>query len=349
MDMMRILVTTMPMRGHVDPTVPIVKELISVGHKVSCYIDGNFKSELEKLGICVIPAKSQFSYNPVDFTFFNFIGASREMIKQGKYVLVDWSIEQYKIIEPEIKKYKPDIILTDCLFFASLLLAKKYKIPCAVFGLIPYPGSFEGAVRYGVGWQPASTSPAKIVYKLANIVIDHFLLGKIYSHAKRRFHDKGIRCPFDKGHFYDSVIDLSDIYLQGSLKEFEYEIPNIPKKVKFIGPSIRVGSTRKPGWMTRFDDKSRPMVFATQGTVQNNPEFLLKSCIEALVDEDIDLIISSGRSDQPIQCSGKENLIIKPEVSYHHILPKCDVFVTNGGFGGVNLALKYGVPMAGPI
>lgn len=32
-------------------------------------------------------------------------------------------------------------------------------------------------------------------------------------------------------------------------------------------------------------------------------------------------------------------------VSYSDLLPHCDVFITNGGFGGVQLALSHGIPL----
>jgi UDP:flavonoid glycosyltransferase YjiC (YdhE family) len=32
-------------------------------------------------------------------------------------------------------------------------------------------------------------------------------------------------------------------------------------------------------------------------------------------------------------------------VSYHHVLPKADIFITNGGYNGVQQALSFGVPV----
>jgi UDP:flavonoid glycosyltransferase YjiC (YdhE family) len=33
------------------------------------------------------------------------------------------------------------------------------------------------------------------------------------------------------------------------------------------------------------------------------------------------------------------------KLQYHEIMPFTDIFITNGGFGGVQLALSYGVPL----
>lgn len=340
-----ILVTTMPMRGHVEPTVPIVKELASAGHTVYWFIDKGFESRLERLGIRVISTDNWFKYDPVDFTLLNPIGAAKTMIAQANYVLVDWCLQQYQTLDSKIDALGPDIILTDCVFFASLLLAEKHDIPCAVFGLIPYPGSSEATAPYGMGWQPAATTTGKIVRRLAKMAVDYGLLKQIYGYAAKRYSDQGVRCPLGERHFFDTVIDLSDIYLQGSLEEFEYALPNIPDKVSFIGPSLGEESANNHEWEVQLGKESRPVVFATQGSMQDNPKLLLQRCLDALRDEDLVLVIASSKGEELVSRSGKLKVIIREEVDYQSILPMCDVFITNGGFGGVNAALKHGVPM----
>lgn len=348
MDKIDILVTTMPMRGHIEPTVPIAKELASAGHRVSWYVHKEFESRLERLGIHVIRLENRFEYSPVDFTLRNFFEARRRMIAQAKDVFVDWSLEQYEFLDKVIAAHKPDIILTDCVFFVSLLLAEKHRIPCAVFGPIPYTGSSEGTAPYGMGWQPASTSLGKIIRRLAKIAFYYGLLRPIYGYAAKRCLDQGVRCPLGKEHIFDTVIDMSDIYLQGSLKEFEYALPDIPDKVAFIGPSLGEESVDEHAWIAQLGKEGRPVVFATQGSVQDDPELLLRHCREALEGQNLDLIIANRKlagNEELIQRSGKLTVIAKREVDYHGILPICDVFVTNGGFHGVNAALKHGVPM----
>jgi UDP:flavonoid glycosyltransferase YjiC (YdhE family) len=40
-----------------------------------------------------------------------------------------------------------------------------------------------------------------------------------------------------------------------------------------------------------------------------------------------------------------DNVRVERFVSYHHLLPRLDVMITNGGYNGVNAALASGVPL----
>jgi hypothetical protein len=61
------------------------------------------------------------------------------------------------------------------------------------------------------------------------------------------------------------------------------------------------------------------------------------------------VIVAAGRSDLEVislpQGRTPDNAKIVSFMLFEHILPKMDVFVTNGGFGPLNLALSKGVPM----
>jgi UDP:flavonoid glycosyltransferase YjiC (YdhE family) len=88
-----------------------------------------------------------------------------------------------------------------------------------------------------------------------------------------------------------------------------------------------------------------PVKWGATGTVQTNPKQLLTPCIKALCNEDVNLIISLGGSESNISSEGCSNVFIGKDIPYKHALSKCDVFITNGGFGGVNSALSKGVPL----
>ncbi|HEX4164825.1 MAG TPA: nucleotide disphospho-sugar-binding domain-containing protein [Bryobacteraceae bacterium] len=76
---------------------------------------------------------------------------------------------------------------------------------------------------------------------------------------------------------------------------------------------------------------------------------LIEPTIAALENEQMTVIVAVGRSDLEAislpQGRTPDNTKIENFIPFEHILPKVDVFVTNGGFGAVNLALSKGVPM----
>jgi UDP:flavonoid glycosyltransferase YjiC (YdhE family) len=104
-----------------------------------------------------------------------------------------------------------------------------------------------------------------------------------------------------------------------------------------------------PAWWDSLEN-SKPLILVTQGTIANwDLSQLIEPTIAALADEQMTVAVAAGRSDLEAislpQGRTPDNTKIESFIPFEHILPKVDVFVTNGGFGAVNLALSKGVPM----
>ena len=92
------------------------------------------------------------------------------------------------------------------------------------------------------------------------------------------------------------------------------------------------------------------MVLVTQGTLATDPDNLLRPAIAALADQDVLVIATSGGPDPDTVLAERDrpaNVRIEPFVPFTELLPLVDVMVTNGGYGGVQMALAYGVPLVG--
>ena len=57
------------------------------------------------------------------------------------------------------------------------------------------------------------------------------------------------------------------------------------------------------------------------------------------------VIAATGKANGAVTKPIPSNAKVTPFVPFVEVLPKVDVFVTNGGFGAVNQALTIGVPM----
>lgn len=86
----------------------------------------------------------------------------------------------------------------------------------------------------------------------------------------------------------------------------------------------------------------------TQGTVDNlDPNKLIVPAIEALKDTDtLVMVATAGRGTAELrQRYPQPNIRIHDYIDFAAVFEFTDVFVTNGGFGGVQLALSKGVPL----
>jgi UDP:flavonoid glycosyltransferase YjiC (YdhE family) len=95
-------------------------------------------------------------------------------------------------------------------------------------------------------------------------------------------------------------------------------------------------------------DGSRKVVLVTQGTLSNH-DFgqLIAPTLAALADEPDVLVVvtTGGRSLDDITGVAPGNARLATYLPFEWLLPKTDVFVTNGGYGSVNQALSVGIPL----
>ena len=144
---------------------------------------------------------------------------------------------------------------------------------------------------------------------------------------------------------------MSSTYMKNTPKEMAgliFGLPRVSRELyseSFSDHYIFVG----PSLMTDIEpDKRniRPLVYISLGTVINDrPDFYGK-CIEAFKDQNIDVIISCGKSVD-IASFGKlpENIKIEPYVDQLKVLSKADVFVTHCGMNSVSESLFMATPM----
>jgi UDP:flavonoid glycosyltransferase YjiC (YdhE family) len=145
-----------------------------------------------------------------------------------------------------------------------------------------------------------------------------------------------------------ALVALPDAYLQLTAPSFEFPRRNLPASVHFVGaPPIIPNQAPLPPWAHELDG-SRKVVLVTQGTLSNfDFSRLVAPTLAALSDEPDVLVIvtTGGRSLDTIPGLVPGNARLATYLPFEWLLPKVDVLVTNGGYGSVNQALSFGVPL----
>jgi UDP:flavonoid glycosyltransferase YjiC (YdhE family) len=145
----------------------------------------------------------------------------------------------------------------------------------------------------------------------------------------------------------DSVVDLADAYLQLTVPSFEFP-RDIPPSVRFVGtPPIIPNQAPLPSWAHDLDG-SRKVVLVTQGTLANhNFNLLIGPTLAALANEPDLLVVATacGRPIDAIPGPIPANARLASYLPFEWLLPKVDVLVTNGGYGSVNQAMSFGIPL----
>ena len=73
---------------------------------------------------------------------------------------------------------------------------------------------------------------------------------------------------------------------------------------------------------------------------------LVRPTMEGLAQDDVLVVVTTGgRPVDSLAGPLPDNVRVASYLPYDELLPKTDVLVTNGGYGGVQFALRHGVPL----
>jgi UDP:flavonoid glycosyltransferase YjiC (YdhE family) len=97
-----------------------------------------------------------------------------------------------------------------------------------------------------------------------------------------------------------------------------------------------------PVWWHEIDAARVPIVLVTQGTLATDPRELIQPALVALAGEPVLVVATTGRADAlVVPANGR----VASFIPYELLLPRVAAMVTNGGYGGVQMALAHGVPL----
>jgi UDP:flavonoid glycosyltransferase YjiC (YdhE family) len=237
-----------------------------------------------------------------------------------------------------------DALVTDTNFLGSALVLghERSQRPAVVqCGVIPLPVQSRDTAPYGLG-----LLPSRLLNRQRNA-----MLAAINRRVMRRpsavidrLHTEVHGTPmsfsmFNWGRHADALV-------QFTVPSFEYPMSDAPGNLHFVGPMCPTGSeTPLPDWWADLDG-SRPIVHVTQGTVANiDYGQAIAPTLRALADQDVLVVVSTGGRPVDTLPPLPANARAATYLPYDQLLPRTAVFVTNGGYGGVQYALRYGVPI----
>jgi UDP:flavonoid glycosyltransferase YjiC (YdhE family) len=168
-------------------------------------------------------------------------------------------------------------------------------------------------------------------------LVDRSLLQAAAEAAAPHWMGRGLEPDAIAGLFRDLYVDPCPPSLQNP------EIASVPSVQ--LRPAAAVRSDGDvPDWLDRLDASS--IVYLTMGTVWNDDLDLFRAVIDAVRGEDIALVVTVGRQNDPASLGPQpSNVVVHRFVPQNVLLPRCDAIVTHGGSGTMLGALAHGVPL----
>jgi UDP:flavonoid glycosyltransferase YjiC (YdhE family) len=350
---MKILLASTPATGHLNPLLAITRLLRAETHEIAILTGSAFRDRVESSGakFVSLPAGADFDLREIHSVApeLKDIPPGLEWLRVAvERFFVDALPAQHQGLLQALQEFPADVIVGDDMFFGvlpMLLGSRSNRPPIALCGTSFLHMAREDGAPNFLGLSPATTEEQRHQYAAIAREYDEAVDQPVLLRLNAALNALGVG-PVSVPLFH-SVVGLADAYMQLSVPGFEFP-RETPSSVHFVGtPPIIPGQVPLPPWAHELDG-SRKVVLVTQGTVANhNFELLIAPTLAALANEPDVLVVATagGRPVEAIPGAVPSNARLASYLPFEWLLPRVNVLVTNGGYGSVNQAMSFGIPL----
>ena len=308
---LRIVFSTQPGHGHLNPLLPVARACQAAGHRILFATAPRFCETVEKLGFQCRSAGMDYLWSEGLASFPEIAQAPRgpEQIR--------WLTEQVafpRLARPMAKDVidiledvEPDLVVVDWAEWAGRLAADVAGLPYASCSW-----GYEADMDFSYCWD-------------------------LYDDLRREFglgpapvRDRSL-APWLR------ISPLPERWVRA-------QAPSSPTTHRFaMALHDAPPDATLPAWFDELSD--RPLIYATLGTVLEIAP-LMEWLIDGLAPLEAEVIITTGRDFDPSSLGLlPENVHVEQSIPQSLLLEHCALVVSHAGFGTVLGALQHGVPM----
>ncbi len=315
--MSKIVFFCIPAHGHTNPTLGVVKELVSRGHEVWYYSYNIMREKIKSAGATFISCDDYDMEQNLSDKDFTRVGKD---IAFSTKILVDTTLALDDKVCRDMAELKPDCVVADSMALWGKAVALKLGIP-----FVSSTTTFA-----------FNQHSAKIMKQgLGDLLKMLFAMPKTSKQVKRLK---------DKGYPVNNILDIignddNTHTIVYTSPEFQPCSETFSEKYAFVGPSIRPASEK-------VEKRKDKLIYISMGTVNNDMMPFYKASISALANTDYQVIMSVGNL-VAIEDFGElpKNISIYSHVDQIAVLEKADVFVSHCGMNSVSESLYFEVPL----
>lgn len=348
----RILFANFPADGHFNPLTGLAMYLKSLGCDVRWYTSVKYQHKVQRMNISFYPMKKAFDFaaNPdIDAVFPERKGHKSQIAKlkfDMIHVFTLRSPEYFEDIRDIHNTFPFDIMIADITFGGIPFVKEKLGIPVVGVSIIPLPETSRDLPPAGLGLTPVQGFMGRMKQHLLRYFADRILFAHPTRVMGQMLAAHGIST--QGSNIFDILIRKSTLVLQSGSPGFEYQRSDMSRHVHFVGPLLphQPSRTARP-WFDERLRSFRKVILITQGTVETDIDKLLVPTLDAFSDTEYLVVVTTGgaRTEELRNRFPQHNIIIEDFIAFDEIMPYADVYVTNGGYGGVLLSIRHQLPM----
>ncbi|MFF9663324.1 macrolide family glycosyltransferase [Streptomyces althioticus] len=303
------------LRGHINPTLPVVAELVRRGHTVTYHTTAAFEPEVAAAGATV------FRY-PGDGPPLAGPPTLVTLLEQ----LARTALETLPSVLSDLRLTRPDVLVHGAACPWGPVTAAELGVPAVslfttmAFGRrVPSPARASRTLL-----AEALTRPRSLLgYLRARLLL------------ARRYRTRGLP-------LVDLVNARQPLNLVFTSRAFQPEAASFDRAYRFTGPSV---GARPSDPAFPFDTLRPPVLYVSLGTVFDAGPSVLRSFAAALAPLGGTVVVATGGTDPAALGALPDNVVARRFVPQPELLSRAALFVTHGGMNSVNEALYAGVPV----
>ncbi len=331
-----IVYFSLPAHGHINPTLPVIRELVRRQQPVVYYGTGQFGQAIRETGALFRPYSARFrmpEHGPGPFT----------QVSTTLETLLDLSCAVLDDHLAEVRLLRPTVIMHDSFAPWGRLVAQLLGIhSIASVPSILIDSRIDSRYRSGPGTPPEDPRLTPQWYAGFGARCHACLLGY------------GLPEPPSPPQLLQNHGDLNVVYTSRFFQPLAEAFDD--DRFQFVGPCFEFRPEVPPfpfEWIdARLDARidARPLVLVSLGTVYGNHPQFFRRCLEDLADTPWQVVLSTGGNLPTESLTASlgpipENFIVRSLVPQIEILRRAAAFVTHGGMNSVQEALYHDVPL----
>ncbi|MDQ3277924.1 MAG: glycosyltransferase [Bacteroidota bacterium] len=346
----KILFAKVPADGHFNPLTRLAYYLKKKGCDVRWYTSEHYRHKVERLGIPLLPLQKALDLSADPTSLFPEREACKSQVAKLNFDIVNVFIkrgpEYYEDLKAIQKTFDFELMIADLTFTGIPFVTDLMKIPVIAVGIVPITKNSRDLPPAGLGLTPSNSFFGRLKQDVLRWVAVNVLFAKSNKVMRQVLGEYGITTNAES--VFDLAVEKSNLVLQTGSPGFEYKRSDMDPKYKFVG-ALLPHSPKKTGarWTTEKLSQYKKVVLVTQGTVEGDVNKIIAPTLEAFKNTDVLVIATTGGSgtESLRQRFTADNIIIEDFIPFDEVMPLANVYITNGGMGGVMLSIQHSLPM----